>query len=155
MALIVSLTSGGADIGTTPIDLGDIAVGADSTKDIYIRHDYTNKITDVTLFFGQKTGTYSGDFDAATDWAEVVGWGDNASTDGMFLSQDNGSTFTQLKTGSLDAQANGVLVSNTATVGEIAAGEESHQQIKCHIPSGEDTGGVRQLDINIYYLYTS
>ncbi len=158
MALIVSLTSGGSDIGTTPIDLGDIAVGADSTEDIYISHDYTNKISDVTLFNGQKTGTYGGDFSAATDWAEILGWGDNAATDGIFLSQDSGSTFTQLKTGSLDSQTNGVTLatsSGVAVAGEIGPSEESHQQIKCHIPSGEDTGGIRQIDYNIYYLYTS
>ena len=87
-----------------------------------------------------------------------LGWGDNAATDGIFLSQDSGSTFTQLKTGSLDSQTNGVTLatsSGVAVAGEIGTSEESHQQIKCHVPSGEDTGGVRQLDYNIYYLYTS
>jgi len=158
MALIVSLTSGGADIGSNKVDFGDIAVGADVTRDLYVRHDYTNKISDVTLFMGQLSGIYDGDFDAATDWAELLAWGDGAATDGAFLSQDAGSTFTQLKTGSLDSQANGQTVatsSGVATAGEIGTSEESHQQVKIHVPVGEDTGGVREFDFKAYYLYTS
>ena len=158
MALIVSETSGGADVGTTKIDFGNIPVGADVTKDLYISHNYNNKITDVTLFFGQLSGTYDGDFDATTDWNELLSWGDNAVTDGAFLSQDSGSSFAQLKTGSLDAQANGVTVATSSGVsvaGEIATGEESHQQVKIHVPAGEDTGGVREFDFKVYYLYTS
>lgn len=157
MALIVSLTSGGADL-TTKVDFGDIAVGASSVQDLYIRHDYTNKITDVTLFFGQLSGTYDGNFDAATDWNELISWGDSAATDGVFLSQDAGTTFTQLKTGSLDTQVNGQTLatsSGVSTLGEIAPTEEAHVQVKVAVPAGEDTGGTREFDFKVYYLYTS
>jgi len=161
MAVIVALTQGGNDIGTDKVDFGNVVPGGESIKDLYIRNTYTNKITDVRLYFAQLSGTYDGDADASSDWSELLAWGDAASTDGLFLNQNAGSpAWTQLKTGSLDNDSNSVALSTdsgVANAGEIAGGgtEEAHIQEKIVAPANEDTGGSRQWDLVIAYSYTS
>ena len=161
MALIVSTTAGGADLAGAKVDFGNVVPGASATKDLYIRNTYTNKVTDVRLYFAKLSGTYDGAADADTDWSELVAWGNAATTDGLFLNQNASSpSWTQLKDGSLDSDANSETLSTdsgVATAGEIAGGgaEEAHIQEKFAVPADEDTGGSRQWDLVIAYSYTS
>ena len=161
MALIVSTTSGGADLAGAKVDFGNVVPGSSAIRELYIRNTYTNKVTNVRFYFAQLSGTYDGAADPATDWAELKAWGDAAATDGVFLNQ-NATTpaWVQLKTGSLDSDANSVALSvdsGVAVAGEIAGGgtEEAHIQEKFAVPAGEDTGGSRQWDLVIAYSYTS
>jgi len=163
MALIVSLASGGADVGSTKIDYGDITVGNSGQQTLYMRNTYNNNITNVTLYFAE-AATYTGNASAALDFAELQDWASATPDDstgnvgnGLMLSQDGGSNYSQLKLGTLDSQANGEAISGGATPGEIAGGgtEELSSLYKVAVPAGEADGGERDFDLNIYYRYTS
>ena len=87
-----SSTTGGAAI-TTPLDHGSATNDASTTaQTIYLRHDGGSEITNANLYFRQISGTYTGSFSAATDYAEILAWGNETAEDdfgGVLVSWDS------------------------------------------------------------------
>jgi len=86
MSVIVtwSLTNGGASI-SSDLSHGDVSNGSTSTeKEIFIRHNGSNPITNCGLYMTKISGTYPGSATPEDDYNEIIGWGDGntASTFG-------------------------------------------------------------------------
>jgi hypothetical protein len=183
----VSITWSTSDNGSaiSSVNHGNTANGSNTTaQQIFIRHDGGNPITGCAFYFGQKGGTYSGDFDAATDFAEIKGWGDggtanafggvqiNMDAEGSFSggatwdmsesqkTSSDGYKFT-MRTGTGDGSSNAVTLSekmssSMSVDGTIPNGVTSASfQIRIKVPTDEDTAGVRQFDQVLKYTYTS
>jgi hypothetical protein len=158
MAVIISTTSGGADVGTTKVDFGQVSPGANATANLYIRNTYTNKITNARFYFAQLTSsTYDGSATAADDFTELQAWGDGGANDGVGISQDGGTNYDRLTGSTMKDDASSVQLTASATAGEIAGGggEEVNIIEKFAVPAAEDTGGTRQWDLVFAYDFTS
>lgn len=178
-----SLTANGS--GITLVDHGNAANGQNTTaKQVFLRHDGANEITNCAFYTQQKSGSYTGSANAALDFTELVNWGDGVvsaawggfqvnmdaeggfsggATWGMSESQKSsadGLKFT-MRTGVADSAPNGVTLSekmssNMSTNGVIPAGVTNATfQCRVKIPTNEDTAGVRQFDQVMSYTYTS
>lgn len=183
----VSITWSATNNGTaiTSVNHGNAANGTNTTaQQVFIRHDGANPITGCAFYFGQKTGSYTGSFNAAADFAEIKAWGDGGTANafggvqvnmdaeggfsggatwGMSESQktsSDGYKFT-MRTGVADASGNAVTLSEKMSAsmsvdGTIPNGVTSATfQIRIKIPTDEDTAGVRQFDQVLKYTYTS
>lgn len=182
VSIIFSSTNGGSSEGQ-PLSHGTTLIqGGDSVaQTIYLRHDGTNAITSCGLYMQAFAGTYTGDFTAAVDKAELLAWGDasgastyggikmNLNATGSFpdaswptlANKDtvDGYGFT-IRTGVGDSATSpiSILTSTGATsTGTIQAGTAPNVrfQMKLSIPSAEDTSGTRLFGILLTYNYTS
>jgi hypothetical protein len=161
-----SESPGGAAI-TPPFSWGSIANGSSSDDDLYIVHDGTEKITDVGFYIQAYTGTYTGTFDAATDYAEILGWGNDDSAEGFLINQNHitspPGTYVTHKTGQgtvtvpidLDGDCITVASGGPGTDTEIGVSEEAHIKVRIAVPLAEGDAGTRQFDQCLKYTYTS
>lgn len=178
--VIWSLTNGGDAISTN-LDYGlTLSNGqTGSSQTLYLRHDGTNPITDVGLFVRQYSATYTGDATAATDFSELLAWGDGSASEdfgGLQINQDatggfpsgswpafpdsdigEGSTF---RTGVGDSELNAISLSTAtgATAAEtLQVGSTPNVRFatRIKVPTSEDTTGIRQWDLVIKYTFTS
>jgi len=159
-----SETSRGA-ASSAPLDWGNIGNGENSTDDLYIRHDGSEKIYDCVFYIQAYTGSYTGGASAAADYSELIGWGDGDDTEGFLINQTHltasPGTYVTHKTGQGTAAAPITLLDDIiidgpgAADGEIASGEEGHIKVKIAVPSGENVAGTRQFDQVLKYTYTS
>lgn len=178
-----SATAGGTAI--TNVNHGNAANGAvTSAQQVYIRHDGTNPITGCSFYFGQKTGSYTGSFNAAADFTEIRAWGDGGTANafgGVQVNMDaeggfsggaswdmsesqktstDGYKFT-MRTGTADVTGNSVDLSEKMSAsmsvdGTIPNGITNVTfQIRIKIPTDEDTAGIRQFDQVLKFTYTS
>lgn len=182
IAITWSATNGGAAI-SEPLDHGQGGNGDTLTaQDVYISHNAVNPITLCKFYIGAYSGTYSGNFAAATDLAELLSWGDGGSTDnfgGFQINMDATGSFatswpvygtkgavTDLavacRTGVGDSAANGIQL-NTAMSAEMSVAGTipngmtnwPHFKSRIHIPQAEGVVGTRQFDQVMRYTYTT
>jgi len=177
--VIWSYTNGGTAISDL-INHGNIANGNTSTaKTIYLRHDGASEITNVGVYIRQYSGTYNGDATAASDFAEIIAWGDNSASNTfggihinwdavgafpaaswpLYNDKDPSNGFTH-RTGVGDSEGNAVTIptaTGATTAGEIEAGASPNVrfQLRVQVPTAEDTTGTRQFDQVIRYSFTS
>lgn len=184
MSIIFSLTNGGAQIETL-LDHGNASNGSSSTAiEVFIRHDYSNPITNVGLYLRQVSSTYSGSFTSAADLAEILSWGDGADANafgGLQCNFDavgsypegsypegswptystpaptNGAVF---KTGTGDTEDNAItlpVATGAVSAGTIQAGSSPNVRFKVQtsVPADEDTVGIRQFEWVVRYNFTS
>lgn len=179
VGLVFSTTNGGTAIEDA-IDHGDGSNGETLTaQTIYIRHTGTNDITGVKMYIQAFTGTYAGAFTAIDDLAELLAWGDAATSDGFGGFQVNMNATGSFPstgwptlaskhptygfvcyTGLGDNSSNAVtlaITSGLVTPGVIPAGSSPNVRIQCRvaIPQDEDTVGIRMFDQTFLYTYTS
>lgn len=178
-----SLTANGASI--TSVDHGSAELGQNTSEaTLFLRHNGSRKISNCALFIAPKTSGYTGDFNANTDHAEIISWGDanvagdfggvqinmdaeggfsGGSTWGMSESQKtstDGLKFT-IRTGVGDSLANAVTLSEKTSVsvptnGEIPPGVTTASfKTRVKIPSNESVGGFREYSLFLKYSYTS
>jgi hypothetical protein len=77
-----SMTKNGSNI--TNVDHGFVEVdGYTSAKEIFIHHDGSNSLENCAFYFAEKPSGYTGDFTAASDFAEILGWGDDNTASGF------------------------------------------------------------------------
>ena len=185
--MAVSITWSLTDNGTaeTLIDHGSASNGSNTTeRQIYLRHNGVNPITDCGFYFTTKSGAYTGGLNAVADFAEMLAWGDAGVADdwggvqvnmdaeggfsggatwGMSESQKtsaDGYKFT-LRSGTADSSANALTLSEKMSAsmtvnGEIPAGVTNTTfQLRIKVPTNEDTAGVRQFDQVLKYTFTS
>jgi len=178
--LIWSTTNGGTAISST-VDCGSKANGEYTTsKELYLRHDGSNPITNVKLYIREFSGTYSGAATSSTDIAEMLAWGDATDSDsfgGVFVNMDAINSYPTdqwptvttksptygfvCRTGDGDSEGNAVTISknsysSSGTDGEVLASETNCRfAVRFSIPNDEDTLGVRQIDFVATYSYTS
>lgn len=185
VSIIWSLTNGGESISDL-IDHGNLSNGSQSGgQTIYIRHDGTNKITNVGLYMRAYSGVYGGSFTATGDLNELISWGNGVAANtfgGFLINMDAIGGFPSTSwpiytdksidlgggviggfvhcTGQGDSEGNAVELSarSGATIdGEIQAGSSPNVriQVAVAIPILEDTVGIRQWDQVLRYNYTS
>lgn len=168
---------------TTGYDLGTAtqSVGTTPVSKIYFRHNGVNAITDASYYIAPYSGTYGGDYNAATDYAKIVAHGDDTSGSyGLQVEETfSSSSFTTpytIKTGQAVNYATkrllqtSSLLYNNATVetaptvpivGNIGAsgnstlGDNGKLRVRYVIPSTEQLAGKRQFDIAFSYSYTT
>lgn len=150
----------------------------------YIRHNGAQKISGCALFIGPKTSGYAGDFNANSDYNEVIGWGDASAADdfgGLQINMDNeggfsggttwGMSETQktstdglkftVRTGVGNDINNAVILSEkisaqVTTNGEIPTGIVSSAiRARVKVPANESVGGFREFSLYLKYSYTS
>jgi hypothetical protein len=179
--LIWSFTAGGNAIDSY-VDHGDVNNGSNSAgREIYVRHDGENEISNVGFFVREFTGTYNGDATSNADIVELLGWGDAntaASFGGIMVSWDSvagyvadwpayddkdpGSAIVH-RTGTGDSEQNAVslpagsIVGGAADAGKIDSGDNPGVRFKMrvYVPTDEDTVGIRLFDHVCKYNYTS
>lgn len=178
-----SASAGGAAVSS--VSHGSAANGSNtSAQQIYVRHDGDNPITGCAFYFAQKGGVYSGSEDAATDFAELLAWGDGGTSNafgGVQINMDavngfsggatwgmseaqktsaDGFKFT-LRTGVGDSSVNAFTLVQEMSASMVMDGEIPNDvndacfQIRLKVPTDEDTPGVRQFDQALKYTYTS
>ncbi len=188
--LTVSSTISGsnyADVlagGSSGIDIGTVTNGqTSSTKELYIRHDGTTKITGLSFYLQTYTGTYGGDYSAAADYAKILAWGDKSPTRyGLqfeetwnagtpFISPYNvytgvGDSYANRRTmqvGSMSYENSGSEADPSSPIaGEINVtankttyGNRAHLKQRMYVPGDETAGGKRQFDLVFAYFYTT
>jgi len=179
VAITWSLTNGGAAI-TDVIDHSTVNNGsASAPKQIFLRHDGVFSITGCGLYIRQYSATYNGDATAPLDFAEMLEWGDSATSEGFggfevnmdaidtypaeqwptFLDKTTPYGYV-CRTGVGDSAGTAVtLVTQTGctALGEIQTGASPNVRFSCRfeVPSNEDTLGVRLIDQVLLYTYTS
>lgn len=167
---------------TDPLDHGTEPAGDTTTvKDIYVRHDGSNQLTQCKFWIGEYSGTYTGGASASLDLAEILAWGDDtdaADFGGFFISMDaagsfptwptlsdkNTSTYAVFQTGIGDSADDGLALATDmstvmSTAGVIPADgshdPNPHFEAKIQIPTSEATAGIRQFDQKLRFTYTS
>lgn len=177
-SIIWSFTNGGSEI-TDNIDHGAAANGNSTTEqELFIRHTYTNPITNCALYVRAVTGTYTGSRSAALDYNEIVNWGNQSDADdfgGLMVNMDavnsyaaswptvttpSSSSVYVVKSGVGDAVGNAqdlVTATGTTATGKIPNGSAPNVRFKVRfdIPTNEDTVGIRQIEHVLKYNYTS
>lgn len=163
--MTVSITWSESQGGTaisSPLSWGNIANGSNSIDDLYIRHDGTEKIYDCGFYIQAYTGSYTGTFDAATDYAELLTWGaDDASGVSICQDADAATTYVTCKTGRGTSAVPQALTADSkypaggGTAEEIQTGEEAWIKVKIAVPAAEGDAGTRQFDLCLVYTYTS
>ena len=181
VSVIWSTTNGGTAISSN-VDLGSKANGEVSTdQTIHLRHDGANVITGVGLYIREFSGAYSGSVSAASDYAELLAWGDATAEDdfgGIFINMDAINSFTSTewpayddktttygfvcRTGVGDTEGNAVTVSKNTTSasgtdGQVPVGSSPNVrfQVRARVPTNEDTIGTRLFDLTAVYSATS
>lgn len=162
-SIIWSLTNGGAAISAN-VDHGTVGNGDTSgATQLFIRHDQAGDLTSVGVYIRQYSGNYAGSFTAATDFAEVLSWGDgddgfqyNLNATGAYPSSD----WVCFKTGSGDSELTAIALTTTtgaSAAGTLQAGGSPNVRFstRLKIPSSEDTVGVRQWSLVLRYTATS
>ena len=177
-----SYITGGPGI-TDIVDHGNVQNGnSSSVKEIHMRHNGNNVITNTKLFIRQYSGTYTGSFTAAADLAEILAWGDGATeaSFGGFMinfksslgtaytsgwpTYDHPTTTDNLgytfRTEFGDNESNAILLpigTGVTTAGEIDPGSSPNVRfgVKCKVPSSESVTGIRQWENVAVYTYTS
>jgi hypothetical protein len=162
-----SESQGGAAI-TPPLSWGSIGNGTSSEDELFLRHDGLEKITDAGFYIQAYTGSYTGTFDAATDYAEMLAWG-AGDTEGFLINQDLlggwAAGYTSHKTGrgtaavpiTLDSDSiiGGASLGDGEVEGSTVGAEEAHIKVKIAVPAAEGDAGTRQFDQCLAYTYTS
>jgi hypothetical protein len=176
--IIWSLTNGGEAL-TDLEDLGSIGNGSSATDlEIFVRHDGGSEITDAAIYMRQWAGTYTGSFTAASDFAELIGWGDASTANGFggVLLNLNATTVyatgwptyssksptggVAVRTGVSDSEGNATTLPTStgcSSAGVVPAGSAPNVRFKMRasVPSDEDTSGIREWELALAYNYTS
>lgn len=166
--IIWSEMQGGDDI-SGPLGWGNIANGANVEDELFVRHDGIEKITDAAYYIQAYTGSYTGTFDPATDYAELLAWGGADPAEGFLINQDLlggwAAGYTTHKTGQgtsavpipLDADSvvGGASLPDGELEGSGVGTQESNIKVKIAVPTGEGDAGTRQFDQCLKYTYTS
>jgi hypothetical protein len=180
VSIIFSTTNGGSGM-SDPLSFGNIGNGAITPdQTIFVRHDGVNPITACGIYI-DVASPYTGDFSAANDKAELLGWGDGASSPafggfeinmnatGSFPGTSwptfankttaDGFGFT-VRTGVGDVVANPITiptVTGATSSGTIQAGASPNVRLKTRVvvPSTVSTIGARAFRQIIKYTYTS
>lgn len=110
--LTVSRTASGVEVddalagGEVGVDFGTVPNnGSSQTQELYIRHDGSNEITDLSVYVQPYIGIYGGAFDAASDFSKILALGDDSSGEyGLHYDEDwnaetQFSSFFKFKTG--------------------------------------------------------
>lgn len=179
MTIIWSSTNGGPSLTSTQ-DLGGISNGDSSTDtEYFVRHSYSNPITNAGVYLRQFSGTYSGDHTALIDFNEIIGWG-NASVaadfGGVLFNFDASGSYPSsawstvsdkspangdvCRTGFGDSELNAITLPGATGclgAGQIPNGAAPNVRFKIRttVPSSEDTLGVRQAELMLRFTYTS
>ena len=179
MTVALTWSVGGSVVSGT-LDHGSKNNGQTTTaQEIFLRHDGANDITALSLYVRQFSGTYGGAFTAATDYTEIMGWGDAATVaafGGVQFNMDyinaypaaqwpdvttKTSTYGFVaRTDVADTESTGITLSKNSysasgTDGTIPVGTSARFEMRVQIPSDEDTIGIRQFDVAAVYTYTS
>jgi len=178
VSIIWSNTNGGSAIGDF-VDHGDIDNGSiGDSQEIFVRHDGENPITGVAFYIREYSGTYNGDATAGADFAEMIAWGDENTSNSfggimihwgaasgyvsawpVYNNKEPAESFTH-RTGKGDSFENAVALPTTTgalAAGEIADGSNPNVRfrIRVGVPNNEDKVGVRLFDHVMTYTYTS
>jgi len=160
-----SATSSGPAI-SAPLNWGSISNGPGSaqTNDLYISHNGSEAITECAFYIQSYSGSYDGDADAATDYAELLTWGAD-DTNGFLINQDLLHSwvagYTSHKTGRgtsavpITLDSDSVVGGASLPDGQLDTGEEAHIKVKISVPTAVTTVGKRQFDQCLRYTYTS
>ncbi len=171
VAITWSASQGGSAI-TPPLSWGSIGNGANSIDELFITHDGLEKITSCGYYIQAYTGSYTGTFDAATDYAELLAWGAGDPAEGFLINQTHlaagggpPGTYVTHKTGqgtaAVPIELNKFTIVGGASLDDgeiegITTGiEESHIKVKIAVPAAESSAGTRQFDQCIAFTYTS
>jgi hypothetical protein len=154
---------------TPPLVWSSIANGGSSSDELYITHDGVEKITACEFYIQAYTGTYSGSFDAATDYAELLDWGGAVVTEGFLIDQntESGVADPQTHKSTQGTSTTAFALSRNCIIGAAGAGtageiegssigtEEAHVTVSIAVPSSESSAGTRQFDQCLAFTYTS
>lgn len=180
--VIWSYTNGGEAISAI-INHGNAANGDTTTvKEIFLRHDGSNEITNVGIYVRDYSGTYAGDATASSDLIELLSWGDASTIDtfgGFQVNMDAVGAYPAAswpayddkspsngfvhRTGVGDSEGNAVTLAKAAGIadpyvaGELPSGNSPNVRFKARIqvPTAEDTAGIRQFDQVVRFAFTS
>jgi len=174
--IIWSLTQGGDAVSL--VDHGNSSNGSNTTeKEIYLRHNGSNPITNAVLYLQSYTGTYNGEATPTSDINEVLGWGNTITANGfggMLIHQGASDSYAEAwptylsRTGTAvntfypgngDSAANGfpILTSTGASVeGQIENGTPNVRfKLRVQVPVDESVLGIRQVDQVLQFDFTS
>ena len=147
MAVSITWQENGNPI--TSLDWGTVANGGSADKTIQISHDGISEITNCALYIQPYTGSYSGQNDAQTDYDILIEWGNQATPQGLSVSEDQ-TNYTYFNSTQGTSQSPIEISSGT-----IAASASATVYLKLEIPSGSTFTGVHQFDLALRYTYTS
>ncbi len=168
---------------TTGYDLGIATQSAGTTpvNTVYFRHNGVNAITNASYYIATYSGTYGGDYNAATDYAKIISHGDDTSgsfglqVEETYSSSAFSSPYT-IKTGQAinfaskrTLQTSSVFYNNatveTAPItpiagslgasGNVTLGDNAKLRLRYIIPTSEQLAGKRQFDIVLSYSFTT
>lgn len=180
--IIWSLTNGGSQL-SQPVDHGNNnSSNTLGPVDIHLRHTGINPITGCFVYIRAYSGIYSGDHTAATDFNEIISWGNGTSAPafGGFQFSMNGNMpdFTNknsldglgytFRTGYGDNSTNAIslkkeIYSAGGVNGEIPAGAAPNARFQARmiIPTTPDapftntTPGVRLFEQVLKFTFTT
>ncbi len=187
VSITFSTTENGSQVaeslggGGTGVDHGTDTNGTIlAQRELWIRHDGTNPITNVGFYIAEYSGAYGGGASAALDIAEILAYGDGATANafgGFEINMNGGDsnpgdwpTFSakQPTNGSAffsgvgDTAINKIALVTTmgaavTGIGVLAGASATDAQFfsRIGIPTDEDTVGIRQLDQRLRYTFTS
>ncbi len=182
ITVVWSSTSGGSAIAA-PLSHGTgLRQGTSSAyQTIHLRHNGANPITSCGIYLQPYTGTYTGDFTAAADKAELLEWGDgitaqtfggiqlNMNASGSFpdaswpilsdKTTSDGKGFT-IRSGVGDSSTNPITIhsaTGATSSGTLQAGSSPNIsfQMRLVIPQSEDTSGSRIFELILTYTSTT
>lgn len=188
VAMTVSKTLGGTDVadsingGGSGYDLGRASAQSAPIAAWYFRHDGVEKITEAGYYIATYSGTYGGDFSAATDLAKVREHGD--ASKGLVFEEDadaatpfaDAGTQYRVKTTQASSyatrrtfQASSMIRNNASTeatpsapvageigaAGDTALGDVAKLRSRYEMPESELLGGRRQWDTIGTYAYSN
>ncbi len=185
----VSKTLGGAMVAdvlsgfTTGYDLGLATQNVLTTpvNTFYFRHNGVNAITDASFYIANYSGTYGGDYNAATDYAKVIAHGDDTSGSYGLQIEENysSSLFTApytIKSGqavnfatkrvlqtssffynnsSVETAPSVPVSGQLGATGNTVLGDNAKLRTRYIIPINEQLAGKRQFDLVFSYSFTT
>ena len=179
-SIIFSLSSGGAaitqaDLGTIVVDPLDPVSQSTGAVDVFIRHDFTHKITGVKVFVTTKA-TSSTRTDALTQVMETWPSGTGDSWGGISIDFEKTHTLSEgtqtvlrgdgqllafigsTTRGHPGLESTWVRVPEEAGVsvdGEIGTSESASLRLRMHIPATETTSQDLEVRLGVRYTYTT
>jgi len=137
-----------------PVDMGTISnTGGTSVVPIYVKHDHSNKLSNVGMYIQPFTGTsYVGLYGQNQDYLKVLEWGQTANK-GLLINVDAANTSAledkQVKVGTGDAPSHAIPfetsmfnAGDSTAQGDFPVNKEAHFTLKLSIPSTELDAGV-------------
>lgn len=184
VAITWSSTEGGSSIaesltgGGTGVDHGSAAASSNTTeRELWIRHDGDNQITNAGFYLDEFSGAYGGAASPANDLTELLAWGDltDSSWGGVMIHLNGGTAGTgdwpdyttktksysnNFRTGVGDSSANKILLQTSMGAAVTGTGILAPSNTDCQFfmrvnVAGGETTGIRQFDQVLHYTYTS